>query len=328
MAISGKIDLLENKLSARIRQQEAVAYLGQLALSDIELPDLMNEAVKLVARTLDVEYCKILELQSDGKSLLLVAGVGWKNRAVGHARVPAQKNSQAGFTLASRQPVIVENLFQEKRFQAPELLLEHNVVSGMSTIIGSFEQPFGVLGAHTSHTRVFSQEDIHFLQSIANILGAVIRRSQAEASLKALNADLEKRVAERTAYVRLLHDVTMAANEALTLADALQFSLARVSAQLNWPVGHVFLVQTEPDIRLVSSAIWYVADLQRYVEFQQASSQVEFTPGSGLPGKVYVSRQALWVGDLSKASPARRERAAIPGCWLVALFPSCPAAKW
>jgi PAS domain S-box-containing protein len=313
MTVTGKIDLLEHKLSARIRQQEAVAYLGQLALLDIELPDLMIEIVNLVARTLNVEFCKILELQPDGNSLLLKAGVGWKEGAVGRARIPTQGDSQAGYTLASRQPVIVEDLAQETRFQGPDLLLEHNVVSGMSTVIGSSEQPYGVLGAHTSHKQIFSQEDINFLQSVANILGAVIKRNQAEVSLKALNADLEKRVFERTAYVSLLHDVTMAANEALSLSDALQFSLARVARQLDWPVGHVFLVERDPDISLIPSTIWYFADPQRYVDFQHATSQVELSPGTGLPGKVYLSHQAQWGRNLTEDSPQRAERAAAAG---------------
>ena len=49
----------------------------------------------------------------------------------------------------------------------------------MSVIIGRSDRPFGVLGAHTAKARVFSQDDIHFLQAIANVLSQVIEHNRA-----------------------------------------------------------------------------------------------------------------------------------------------------
>jgi hypothetical protein len=43
----------------------------------------MDEAVALVARTLDVEYAKIVELFSGGEELLLRSGVGFEEGLVG-----------------------------------------------------------------------------------------------------------------------------------------------------------------------------------------------------------------------------------------------------
>jgi GAF domain-containing protein len=68
------------------------------------------------------------------------------------------------------QPVIVEDLCSQTRFAGPSLLVEHGVVSGMSVIIGGWQHPFGVLGAHTAHKRVFRQEDINFMTSVAHVL--------------------------------------------------------------------------------------------------------------------------------------------------------------
>ena len=73
----------EKEIRARSLQQEAVASLSQRGLEGIDLLSLMNETVILVARILDVEYSKILELLPDGKSLFLRAGAGWKHGLVG-----------------------------------------------------------------------------------------------------------------------------------------------------------------------------------------------------------------------------------------------------
>ncbi|HEX9660736.1 MAG TPA: PAS domain S-box protein, partial [Candidatus Binatia bacterium] len=165
---------LESRLRERVRQQAAVAQLGERALRGVELFTLMDEATMIVAQTLGVEFCKILELSPDGSALLLKAGVGWKTGLVGQATVGAGANSQAGYTLLSNEPVIIKDLRTEKRFCGPPLLREHGVVSGLSVIIGRRDRPFGVLGAHTAKPRTFTEDDVHFLEAVANVLSQVI----------------------------------------------------------------------------------------------------------------------------------------------------------
>lgn len=189
----------DEELKARARQQAAVAEIGQRALVGTDLSTLMDETVELIAQTLEVEYTKVLDLLPDGIALLLQAGVGWKEGYVGHATVGAEIDSQAGYTLLSNEPVIVEDLRTETRFSGPPLLHAHAVVSGMSVIIHGRDRPFGVLGAHTTRRRSFSRDDIHFLQAIANVLAAAIERKRAEEALLRTHDVLELGVQERTA---------------------------------------------------------------------------------------------------------------------------------
>lgn len=177
----------ETALRSRLQQQAVVADLGQHALKELTLDVLMDAAVAFMARTLNVEYCKILELTPDGKSLLLRAGVGWKPGYVGNATVPAGPESQAGYTLTRHEPIIVEDLRTEKRFSGPPLLVEHNVVSGMSVVIGEKDRPFGVIGAHSKGKRTFTEEDSVFLQAIANVLAQAIERKRAEDAVRLAN---------------------------------------------------------------------------------------------------------------------------------------------
>jgi len=174
----------EAMLCTRARQHAALAQFGQRALTGLDLQLLCNEAVAIVARTLDVEYCKVLELLPDGSALLLRAGVGWKEGLVGNVTVPADKESQAGYTLLSKSPVIVTDLRTESRFQGPPLLRDHGVISGLSVIIPGRPRPFGVLGAHTTSCREFTEEDVHFLQTIAHTLAVSQERSLGRQELE------------------------------------------------------------------------------------------------------------------------------------------------
>ncbi len=202
----GERERAEEKPRVRERQQAAVALLGQQALGGIDPSALMDKAVSLLAEALDVEYAKVLELLPDGKALLLRAGVGWKKGLVGHETVEGRVGSQAGYTLLSHEPVIVEDLSTETRFSGPHLLLEHGVVSGMSVIIMGRERPFGVLGAHTARRRKFSQDDINFLQAIANVLAEAISRKRAEEERERLLQEVRRRAAELDAIITSIAD--------------------------------------------------------------------------------------------------------------------------
>jgi K+-sensing histidine kinase KdpD len=174
---------VERTFEVYVRQQRAITFLGHKALVSHDLTDLMNEVVRKVAETLDNEYCKVLKLLPGGKEMLLRAGVGWKNGLVGNATVHTGLDSQAGYTLNSNKPVIVEDLKTETRFSGPPLLHEHNVVSGMSVTIQGPDGPWGVLGTHTTRHVTFTKDDINFLHSVANLLANAIVRKRSEKQL-------------------------------------------------------------------------------------------------------------------------------------------------
>jgi PAS domain S-box-containing protein len=174
----------EKALAAKVRQQRAVAELGLLALRENNLQVLFARAVAEIARTLEVEYCKVLELLPGGDAVLLRAGVGWNDGLVGSASVSTGKESQAGYTLACSEPVVVKDLRTETRFNGPPLLHDHGVVSGLSCIIVGDGGPWGVLGAHTKSFREFTEDDVAFLQAVANVLATSIQRERAEQALR------------------------------------------------------------------------------------------------------------------------------------------------
>jgi PAS domain S-box-containing protein len=186
---------VQQEMETRVRQQEAVAAIGAHALSDTSLGNVYKEVCETVTHTLDVEFCKILEAQFDGNTLLLRAGSGWKEGLIGTAMVDAGPHSQAGYALQCNQPVVVEDLADEARFDPAALLLDHGVVSGLSVIIPGRERPFGVLGAHSSKRRKFKNEDVHFLESVAHILSAAIQRGTSESAIQKSEAWLRNLVA-------------------------------------------------------------------------------------------------------------------------------------
>ncbi|WP_276247609.1 PAS domain S-box protein [Haladaptatus sp. YSMS36] len=173
-----------DSLERQVRQQRALADFGQQALTDRDLDGLFETATDLVASTLNIELTKVLDLDETQSHLRLRAGVGWRDGLVGTATVGTEQTSQAGYTLLSAEPVVVTNLDAETRFSGPDLLVDHDVVSGISVIIGPPDDPWGVFGAHTKTTREFTEQDVSFVRNVANILAAAISRTERERELE------------------------------------------------------------------------------------------------------------------------------------------------
>ncbi len=171
-------------LRNRAVQQTALSLFTHEALMGTGQQTLMQQACTLVAQTLGVEYCKVLELGPEGDHLVLLAGIGWREGLVGTARVGTEKESQAGFTMLSDEPVVVRDLKTETRFSGPALLCEHNVRSGISVIIAGSERPFGVFGAHSTRARDFSSDEVTFVQAVANVLAQYIIKQETESRLQ------------------------------------------------------------------------------------------------------------------------------------------------
>ncbi|MFW6182219.1 MAG: PAS domain S-box protein [Chloroflexota bacterium] len=200
-------DITRRKQAAR--QQTAVVSLGQRALSGAPLATLLNEAVDLVARCLNVEFSHILQLDPQQDSFLLVEGAGWQQDLVGSARIPTGAASQAGYTLLANrgaqqvntrsaagldagEPVCMNDAATERRFTVCDLLRRHSVASGLTVVIPGPQRPYGVLGAHSQTLREFNEDDGQFLQVVANILGGAIARQTLYKQIQAQAQQMQK----------------------------------------------------------------------------------------------------------------------------------------
>ena len=172
---------VNREVRVRARQQETLARLGERALTEGDLQKFFNDVVTTVGEILDVEMVKILELVPGDAEVLLRAGIGWQAGLVGTATVSTGRETQAGYTLASGRPVIVEELASETRFTGALLLKEHGVVSGLTTpIAGRDGRAYGVLGAHTAKRRKFNDYDVAVLAAVANVVAGAIQRRQLD----------------------------------------------------------------------------------------------------------------------------------------------------
>lgn len=190
----------EAELDRRIRQQALVAALGVRALRHGNLRSLMDETVKLVRGALEVDYATIEQVLLSSDGLLVRAGAGWREGVVGRSVIPAGRGSPGGYALLTGEPVIVDDMTAETRFEVPRVLRENDVMSEVAVVIDPRGDPFGTLAALSTNRRSFSEADVSFMQSVANVLATAVHRAHEHERLQAA------REAERSRIARDLHD--------------------------------------------------------------------------------------------------------------------------
>jgi signal transduction histidine kinase/CheY-like chemotaxis protein len=189
---------------ALLRQQTILAKFGELALKSDDLDGILTEACRLVGEALGTDLAKIVELQEDGHTLLVRAGVGWKPGVVGKVTIWAEDDTSEGLALKTGEPMISPDIGKERRFRYPPFLTENGVraVANVVIIGGKDRPPFGILQIDSREPRQFTEEDTVFLRSYANLVAAAVDRLrviwEVREGQERLRLALEAMVAERT----------------------------------------------------------------------------------------------------------------------------------
>jgi PAS domain S-box-containing protein len=174
--------------SLAVRQHASVARLGQLGLQAVDVEEVLREAMIAAADILDVTEVALFELEPSMQYLRGRAGIRdgriVGRRSMGRVRLPAGRGSLPGFAVLGDAPVVSEDLLADERFQARAPEFGVPVRAAIAAPIGWGARPFGVLAVYSLLTRRWSDDEVHFIQSVANTMGLAVYRSQIEAELR------------------------------------------------------------------------------------------------------------------------------------------------
>ena len=181
------------RFSRRQRQEQqlrAVADFGLRALAARRRTDLLEDAVETAARGLEAEYAGLLELQPDQTTLILRAGYGLPEGIEGTV-LPLGAESPATQTLRTKDPILVEDWALMSEDTRGDFLRDRGVASSATMAILVDDEPYGVLGAHSTRARAFRADDLFFLRSLGNLVASAIARERTLESAQHLAAIVE-----------------------------------------------------------------------------------------------------------------------------------------
>jgi two-component sensor histidine kinase len=217
-----------------LEQQRVLAEFGDFALKTEAIDDILNRACELVGRALETDLAKLMELLPDGRTFKVRAGVGWRPGIVGEVTVTAAENSPEGLTLKDGA-VISTNRDEEDRFAYHDFMTGHGVKAFVNVLVLSSKDrpPFGVLQADSRKPRDFTQSDVEFLRSYANLLGAAIERLRVVDELRAAVREKDLLIGELNHRVKnTLATVQSIASQTLRNAPTMDHASSAIESRL------------------------------------------------------------------------------------------------
>lgn len=209
-----------------MKRQRVLADFGEFVLRSDNLDEVLGEACRLVAEACGITRTKILEIQEDGQTLFVRAGVGWGPGIVGQLRLPVREPASETFAIKEGVPTITQDIRKEERFDIPEFMKEAGVIAFANVpIFLPGRKAYGLLEVDATEPRNFGNEDTEFLRTYAIILGPVIDRLQKVSALRE-SEERFRRFAEHSANVLWLADLESRRLDYLSQAFAKVWGMA------------------------------------------------------------------------------------------------------
>ncbi|HEX3803250.1 MAG TPA: EAL domain-containing protein [Solirubrobacteraceae bacterium] len=203
---------IEQQLERRSAAQAAVARLGEHALAGMPIAELLDEACRAGSDVLHCDAAVASQIGDNRNSLDLRAEYGWNTDQRLRHREGLERDSPSVHTLLTGKPLLIQNWDDETRFAATEPLRVHGVKSSIGVRIEGPVHPWGVFGVFSSQPDAFTEHDVDFVVSVANILADAIERQEAEDAMQH----------------RALHDPLTGLPNRVLFTDRLEQALERV----------------------------------------------------------------------------------------------------
>jgi PAS domain S-box-containing protein len=159
----------------RLTQQASVSGLGSLALRGRPVSELFDEAARVLHETLASDLIMVVETTAEGEIMVRASAGESPPRPPEPSpelRGSVRELREAGETL------LTSDLETETSFRSPGLAAE-GFVSLVSAPIGKGQTAFGEVVACSRRRAAFSEHDLAFVESVANVLMATVERERA-----------------------------------------------------------------------------------------------------------------------------------------------------
>ena len=110
-----------------LQRQRLLGEFGEFVLRSNDLDAVLHAACRLVASAIGTGRAKILQIEDEGGTAIVRAGVGWAPSIVGKERVVLSGRSSEAFALRSHAPLIVPDISIETRFEMPKFMRDAGI---------------------------------------------------------------------------------------------------------------------------------------------------------------------------------------------------------
>ena len=184
-----RADWMVQRLETLTRRETALSDLGRLTLDSASSSDPLSAAPDLIAAGLVADHVQLFELLPFGDAVRLIGTSSALDSAAVGSVEPLEPNSLfADPALRAGQPIVIADWQQETRLRLPAALREAGVTTSVGIVISANrgEHLYGFLGVHSRPSRIFSDDEILFLEAVEHLLASAFGAARSALAYRAL----------------------------------------------------------------------------------------------------------------------------------------------
>jgi PAS domain S-box-containing protein len=167
----------------RAHYSERLAQVGRLAVDTRGAQVLLDQVPLVAAEALELEVAMVYLLEANALELRVASMAGaMPGEAIGD-RIANRPDTSLGFVLAQGRSIIVRDYALEKRFTVPNHYLDAGLTSALAVPLSDRGRTIGVFVVRSLADRFFGDDEVSFLESLANLLATSLQRVQSEEAL-------------------------------------------------------------------------------------------------------------------------------------------------
>jgi len=167
----------------RAHYSECVAEVGRQAVDTRDPQALLRQVPAAAVATLGVDSAVLYRLEPSRLELVVAGSAGLEGLDDIGTRLPNRRDGLHGFALAQEAPTVVEDWSTETRFPMPDSYRRHGLVSSIVVPLSDRGHAIGLLAVSSRRRQATGGDEIHFLQSLCNLLSSSLQRAESEEAL-------------------------------------------------------------------------------------------------------------------------------------------------
>jgi two-component system, sensor histidine kinase PdtaS len=217
---------LQESMNVTSTQLSAISEVSKTLTSNLYLEEILQLIVAMTARTFRFKICSIMLLDDERRELVIKATQSKSHDYVSKPNLRIGE-SVAGRALQERRAVTILDVKKHPEYRFPDVAEKEGLCSMVCVPLVSREQPIGVLNCYTDRAKVFSQEEIDSLTTMAN--QAAIAIANAKLMVRsAIIQEMHHRVKNSLQTVASLLRIQMHRPGEGTIEEMLRESINRI----------------------------------------------------------------------------------------------------
>lgn len=217
---------LQESMDVQATQLSAISEVSKTITSNLYLEEILQLIVAMTAQTFNFRICSIMLLDENRQELVIKAT---QSKSRDYLTKPNLKigESIAGSAVQQGQVLTVMDVKQAPQYRFPDIAEKEGLCSMICVPLISRERNIGVLNCYTSKPKVFSQEEIDSLQTMANQSALAIENAKLMVR-SAIIQEMHHRVKNSLQTVASLLRIQMHRKGEGTMEEMLKESINRI----------------------------------------------------------------------------------------------------